>query len=134
MRDRALEAERHHEPPARLRADGTLELFGRDSVCINTGGEKVFAEEVEQALAAHPAVDDVVVCGRPSERWGTEVVAVVQLRDGSTATDADLLAEAERHLARYKLPKAIVRRDHVERSPSGKADYRWAREQVISAS
>ena len=67
---------------ARVLADGSLELLGRDSVTINTGGEKVFAEEVEQAIKRHPDVFDVVVVGRPSERWGQEVVAVVQLRDG----------------------------------------------------
>ena len=67
---------------ARLLADGEIELLGRDSVTINSGGEKIFAEEVEQAIAGHPAVADVVVAGRPSERWGQEVVAVVQLADG----------------------------------------------------
>jgi fatty-acyl-CoA synthase len=118
---------------ARIREDGTLELYGRDSVTINTGGEKVFAEEVEQALAEHPAVYDVVVCGRPSDRWGNEVVAIVQLAEGATADDEALLAEAQRHLARYKLPKAIVRTDHIERSPSGKADYRWAAGRALEA-
>ncbi len=115
---------------ARITADGTLELAGRDSVTINTGGEKVFAEEVEQALAGHPGVYDVVVCGRPSERWGNEVVAIVQLADGAVVADEELLDEARRHLAGYKLPKAIVRADRIERSPSGKADYRWASERV----
>ncbi len=113
---------------ARLTDEGLLELFGRDSVTINSGGEKVFAEEVEQALAAHPAVFDVVVCGRPSERWGNEVVAIVQVKAGDTATNESLTAEAERHLARYKLPKRYVFVDKVQRSPSGKADYRWAKE------
>jgi fatty-acyl-CoA synthase len=115
---------------ARVRADGTLELFGRDSVTINTGGEKVFAEEVEAALTAHPDVNDVIVCGRPSARWGSEVVAIVELAVGAAATDEELLEEAERHVARYKLPKAIIRRERLERSPSGKADYRWARAQA----
>jgi fatty-acyl-CoA synthase len=110
----------------KITADGTLELAGRDSVTINTGGEKVFAEEVEQALAGHPAIYDVVVCGRPSERWGNEVVAIVQLADGATATDDELIDEARRHLAGYKLPKAVIRAERIERSPSGKADYRWA--------
>jgi fatty-acyl-CoA synthase len=118
---------------ARLRSDGTLELFGRDSVTINSGGEKIFAEEVEQALLRHPAVFDCVVASRPSERWGQEVVAIVQLADGADAADEDLLEEAARHIARYKLPKAIVRRDRIRRSPAGKADYRWAREQAASA-
>jgi acyl-CoA synthetase (AMP-forming)/AMP-acid ligase II len=115
------------------REDGVIELLGRDSVTINSGGEKIFAEEVEQALAHHPAVYDVICVGRPSEQWGSEVVAIVQLADGATATDEELLAEAVTHVARYKLPKAFVYRDALVRSPAGKADYRWAREQAIEA-
>jgi 3-oxocholest-4-en-26-oate---CoA ligase len=118
---------------ARYTPEGLLDLQGRDSVTINSGGEKIFAEEVEAALMAHPDVYDAVVAGRPSERWGNEVVAVVQLRSGSTATVDDLLAESEKHLARYKLPKQIVLVDHVVRSPAGKADYRWARQQALGA-
>ena len=117
---------------ARLQADGTVELLGRDSVCINTGGEKVFAEEVEVALTSHPDVADAVVCGRPSERFGQEVVAVVQLVDGATCTDDDLRAHAGALLAGYKLPRAVVRVPLVVRSPSGKADYRWAASQVAA--
>ncbi|HEX3090224.1 MAG TPA: acyl-CoA synthetase [Ilumatobacteraceae bacterium] len=113
---------------ARLRADGVVELHGRDSVTINSGGEKIFAEEVEAALKAHPHVYDCVVAGRPSERWGNEVVAVVRLRVGYEIDEASLLEEAERHIARYKLPKAFVFVEEVVRSPSGKADYRWAKE------
>ncbi len=115
---------------ARLTADGVIELFGRDSVTINSGGEKIFAEEVEQAIAHHPDVYDVVCAGRPSERWGQEVVAVVQLREGATATEEDLLSEAATHVARYKLPKAFIFREEIMRSPAGKADYRWAKEQA----
>ena len=107
--------------------DLIVELHGRDAVTINSGGEKIFAEEVEAAIKAHPAIYDCVVAGRPSDRWGSEVVAVVRIRDGHDAEDAALLAEAQRHIARYKLPKAIVRVEHVVRSPSGKADYRWAK-------
>jgi acyl-CoA synthetase (AMP-forming)/AMP-acid ligase II len=118
---------------ARLTADGKLELYGRDSVTINSGGEKIFAEEVEQAILHHPAVRDCVVTGRPSERWGNEVVAIVALVDGAEVSDEELLAEAGHHIARYKLPKAIVRRDVLQRSPSGKADYRWARDQALTA-
>jgi acyl-CoA synthetase (AMP-forming)/AMP-acid ligase II len=119
---------------ARVLADGSIELHGRDSVTINTGGEKVFAEEVEQALKRHPAVFDAVVVGRPSERWGQEVVAVVQVRpDVPPASDDDLRAAAAEHLARYKLPKAFVRVPLVERSPSGKPDYRWAAEAAQAA-
>lgn len=115
-----------------LRADGTVELRGRDSVTINSGGEKIFAEEVELAIRPHPAVFDCVVAGRPSERWGNEVVAVVQLRPGASVTEAELLAEAEKHIARYKLPKAFVFVDSIVRSPSGKADYRWAKQVATS--
>ncbi|CAN5206399.1 acyl-CoA synthetase [soil metagenome] len=113
---------------ARLTADGLIELYGRDSVTINSGGEKVFAEEVEQALARHPGVYDVVVAGRASERWGEEVVAVVQPAAGAAVTEAELVEECTRSLARFKRPKAIVFVDHVVRSPAGKADYRWARQ------
>jgi 3-oxocholest-4-en-26-oate---CoA ligase len=116
---------------ARLAADGRIELLGRDSVTINSGGEKIFAEEVEQAIIRHPAVVDVVVAGRPSDRWGEEVVALVQLAEGLSASPDELLAEAGRHLARYKLPKAFGFFDTIVRSPSGKADYRWAREQAL---
>jgi len=117
---------------ARHRADGAIELLGRDSVTINSGGEKIFAEEVETAIASHPAVGDVVVTGRPSERWGQEVVAVVALAEGAHAGADELVAHAAQSLARYKLPKAIVFRPVIERSPSGKADYRWAREQAVN--
>jgi len=117
---------------ARHRADGSIELLGRDSVTINSGGEKIFAEEVETAIASHPAVADVVVAGRPSERWGQEVVAVVALAEGACADADELVAHAATSLARYKLPKAVVFRAAIERSPSGKADYRWARDQAVN--
>ena len=117
---------------ARHLADGRIELLGRDSVTINSGGEKIFVEEVETAIASHPAVADVVVTGRPSERWGQEVVAVVALADGAYAEASELIDHAAQTLARYKLPKAIVFRAAIERSPAGKADYRWAREQAVS--
>lgn len=118
---------------ARLLEDGSFELLGRDAATINTGGEKVFAEEVESAVAGHRAVQDVIVCGRPSERWGSEVVAVVQLAQGCTASPAELEAHAAEHIARYKLPKAWVFVDKVVRSPSGKADYRWAKDVAVAA-
>ncbi len=116
---------------ARWLADGQIELLGRDSVTINSGGEKIFAEEVEQAIIRHPAVADVVVAGRPSERWGQEVVALVQLATGRSASADELRAEAAKHIAGYKLPKAIGFCETIVRSPSGKADYRWAREQAL---
>jgi fatty-acyl-CoA synthase len=117
--DRRRRALRRARRSGQLRADGQIELHGRDSVTINSGGEKVFAEEVEAALKDHPAVYDCVVAGRPSERWGSEVVAVVQLREGARVSAADLRAAAGEHLARYKLPKAFVFVPAVVRSPSG---------------
>ncbi|MDE0805606.1 MAG: acyl-CoA synthetase [Acidimicrobiales bacterium] len=118
---------------ARLNADNEIELFGRDSVTINSGGEKIFAEEVEQALAHHPDIFDVVVAGKPSEKWGNEVIAIVQSREGVTPDEESLREEAAKHIARFKLPKAFVFVDAVLRSPAGKADYRWAKEQAAQA-
>ena len=117
---------------ARHLAEGGIELLGRDSVTINSGGEKIFAEEVESAMLSHPAVADVVVSGRPSERWGQEVVAIVALVEGANADAEELIEHAAGVIARYKLPKAVVFRPTIERSPAGKADYRWAREQALS--
>jgi fatty-acyl-CoA synthase len=118
---------------ARLLANGEIELLGRDSVTINSGGEKIFAEEVERAIAGHPAVHDVVVVGRASERWGQEVVALVELSEGAEATPDDVVTHAAQHVARYKLPKDVLFLDAIQRSPSGKADYRWAKTQVQGA-
>jgi acyl-CoA synthetase (AMP-forming)/AMP-acid ligase II len=118
---------------ARHLSDGQIVLLGRDSVTVNSGGEKIFVEEVERAIAGHPAVADVVVAGRPSERWGQEVVAVVQLASGQTADAESINAQASQSIARYKLPKAVVFVDQIQRSPSGKADYRWAAEQAAKA-
>lgn len=117
---------------ARHLPDGTVELLGRDSLTINSGGEKIFVEEVEMAMSSHPAIADVLVVGRPSERWGQEVVAVVELVEGHTATSEELVAHAAHSIARYKLPKAVVFRPAIQRSPAGKADYVWAREQAIA--
>jgi len=112
----------------RLLADGTIEFLGRESVTINTGGEKVFAEEVEQALTSHPAVVDAVVTGRPSTRWGQEIVAVLAPVGGTEPpADDELRAHCRRMLAGYKVPKAFVWVPRVERSPAGKPDYAWAK-------
>ena len=118
---------------ARVTADLMIELHGRDSVTINSGGEKIFAEEVEAAVKAHPSVYDCVVAGRPSERWGNEVVAIVRLKDGHSVDEQALLTEAENHIARYKLPKKFVFVNEILRSPAGKADYRWAKQTAIDA-
>jgi 3-oxocholest-4-en-26-oate---CoA ligase len=108
-----------------LRADGLIDLLGRDSGVINTGGEKVFAEEVERALLTHPGVHDAVVCARPSERWGAEVVAIIAADDH--ATDAAIGDAVRARLAAYKVPKAFVRVPTVVRGPNGKVDLAWAR-------
>lgn len=113
---------------ARWRPDGTLELLGREAAVINTGGEKVYAEEVEMALAHHPGVADVLVVGRPHERFGSEIVAVVAARPGQTVDVAGLREVAAPLLASYKLPRDVVLVDAVSRSPSGKPDYAWARD------
>jgi acyl-CoA synthetase (AMP-forming)/AMP-acid ligase II len=105
-------------------------LFGRDSLVVNTGGEKVFVEEVEEVLRAHPAIADALVVGRPSERWGEEVVALVALRDGvdlAKAAPGSLHAHCTSELARFKAPKEFIVVEEVRRLGNGKADYRWAK-------
>jgi acyl-CoA synthetase (AMP-forming)/AMP-acid ligase II len=116
---------------AAIEADGTLRLFGRDSATINSGGEKIFAEEVEHALKHHPLVWDAVVVGTPHDRWGQQVTALVKLRDGSDVGEAGLRSIAGEHLAAYKLPKVYLFVDEILRSPSGKADYRWAKAEAL---
>ena len=116
---------------ASLEKDGTLRLFGRDSLVVNTGGEKVFVEEVEEVLRAHPGVADALVVGRPSERWGEEIVALVALRDG----DAPSHGSAARRSAPRSWPGSRHRRNTSSSSRSaasgnGKADYRWAKSQA----
>jgi acyl-CoA synthetase (AMP-forming)/AMP-acid ligase II len=113
--------------------DGSIQLFGRGSQCINTGGEKVFPEEVEAVVKAHPDVYDAVVVGTPDARWGEAVTAVVQLRPDRSPSDDDLAAHCRSSLAGYKVPKRIVRVDEVVRSPVGKADYRWAKDAAVKA-
>ncbi len=118
---------------AHWRADGRIELLGREAACINTGGEKVFAEEVELALAHHPGVADCLVVGRPHPRFGNEVVAVVAARPGAEVALSDLRSVAESHLAGYKLPRDLVLVEAISRSPSGKPDYAWARDIAVAA-
>ncbi len=111
---------------ALLESDGTITLLGRGSQCINSGGEKIFPEEVESALKAHPAVFDAIVVGVPDDRWGQRVAAVVQPRDGETPTLGDLDVHCRGYLAGYKVPKELHLVSEVVRSPSGKPDYPWA--------
>ena len=108
--------------------DGTVHLLGRGSVCINTGGEKVYPEEVEVAARSHPDVLDANAIGLPDERFGEIVVLVASRAPGSTVTDNELIAHIRTQIAPYKAPKRIVWVDAVYRSPSGKADYRWAKQ------
>ncbi len=115
---------------ASLEEDGTLRLYGRDSLVVNTGGEKVFVEEVEEVLRAHPAVADALVVGRPSVRWGEELVALVERRDGADAAHELLHTHCTSKLARFKAPKEIIFVEHVHRLGNGKADYRWAKTQA----
>jgi 3-oxocholest-4-en-26-oate---CoA ligase len=115
---------------ASLEEDGTLRLYGRDSLVVNTGGEKVFVEEVEEVLRAHPAVADALVVGRPSDRWGEELVALVELRDGADAVLELLHTHCTSQLARFKAPKEFIFVEHVHRLGNGKADYRWAKTQA----
>jgi fatty-acyl-CoA synthase len=116
-----------------LAGDGTIVLLGRDSLVVNSGGEKVFVEEVEDAIRRHPDVLDALVVGRPSERFGEEVVALVQLRPGATLTGADIREHAARTVARFKAPRAVLLCDRVARHPSGKADYAWAKQAARDA-
>ncbi|MER8193264.1 acyl-CoA synthetase [Streptomyces microflavus] len=113
---------------ATVDAEGIVTVLGRGSQCINTGGEKVYPEEVEQALKSHPDVYDALVAGVPDERWGSRVAAVLELREGAAALDLDAVqAHCRTRLAGYKIPRALVITDRIQRSPSGKADYRWAK-------
>ncbi|MGP4046135.1 acyl-CoA synthetase [Streptomyces sp. 2A115] len=108
--------------------DGIVTVLGRGSQCINTGGEKVYPEEVEQALKSHPDVYDALVAGVPDAKWGNHVAAVVQLREGAGRLSLDdIQRHCRTHLAGYKIPRQLVITDTIQRSPSGKADYRWAR-------
>ncbi|MGW9023419.1 acyl-CoA synthetase [Streptomyces sp. NPDC055722] len=114
--------------------EGVITVLGRGSQCINTGGEKVYPEEVEQALKSHPDVYDALVAGVPDATWGNHVAAVVQLREGAAHPSLeDIQRHCRAHLAGYKLPRQLVITDTIRRSPSGKADYRWAREVAAAA-
>jgi acyl-CoA synthetase (AMP-forming)/AMP-acid ligase II len=114
--------------------EGIVTVLGRGSQCINTGGEKVYPEEVEQALKSHPDVYDALVAGVPDEKWGNHVAAVVQLREGAGSPSLeDIQIHCRSHLAGYKIPRQLVITDTIQRSPSGKADYRWARSVATQA-
>jgi acyl-CoA synthetase (AMP-forming)/AMP-acid ligase II len=113
---------------ARLELDGTMTLLGRGSQCINSGGEKIYPEEVEAALKGHPDVFDALVVGVPDPRFGQHVAAVVQPREGARPTLAELDAFVRKEIAGYKVPRSLWLVDEVKRSPAGKPDYRWAKD------
>jgi len=119
---------------ARVAADGTIAFVGRGSVCVNTGGEKVYPEEVEEALKTHPAVVDTNVVSVPDDRFGEAVTAVVQLTSGGDdVTDDELIAHVKQRLAGYKAPRHVVRVPELVRSPTGKSDYRHAKATALDA-
>ncbi len=113
---------------ATVEEDGTVTFLGRGSVCINSGGEKVYPEEVEEALKAHPSIFDALVVGLADERWGQRVEAVISLREGHALTEDEVRAFCRQRLAGYKVPRRVHRVPEVVRHPSGKPDYKWARE------
>ncbi|MEI8050491.1 MAG: acyl-CoA synthetase [Actinomycetes bacterium] len=115
---------------ATVEADGTITLLGRGSVVINSGGEKIYPEEVESAVRSHPDVFDAIVCGAPDERWGQTVAAIIAPRAGHSTTLAAIQEHCRKNVAGYKIPRRLFVVDAIERSPSGKPDYRWATEIV----
>jgi len=115
---------------ASLEQDGTIRLFGRDSLVVNTGGEKVFVEEVEEVLRAHPGVADALVVGRPSERWGQEVVALIAPHPGTDITGVELYTLCTSQLANFKAPKSFIFVEQIQRLGNGKPNYKWARRQA----
>jgi acyl-CoA synthetase (AMP-forming)/AMP-acid ligase II len=117
---------------ARLEADGTITLLGRGSVSINSGGEKIFPEEVEAAVKSHPEVFDCVVVGVPDERFGSRVAAVVEPRKRATPSLASIQEECRKKIAGYKLPRELHLVDEIVRSPTGKPDYRWAKNVALA--
>jgi acyl-CoA synthetase (AMP-forming)/AMP-acid ligase II len=112
--------------------DGRVLFLGRESFCINTGGEKVYVEEVERVLKSHPAIYDALVVGLPDPRWGQRVTAVIVVAPGQLPpTLEEVRAHCGAHLAGYKIPRSLVVADQIVRSPSGKPDYHWARRYAL---
>ena len=118
---------------ATVEADGTIKLLGRGSVCINSGGEKIYPEEVEEAVKRHPAIYDCLVVGVPDERFGEKVTAVAAPRPGQDVDEQAVIGEARSHIAGYKLPKHVILVPEVKRAPNGKADYKWAKSAALAA-
>lgn len=110
-----------------VEADGTITLLGRGSNCINSAGEKIYPEEVEEALKLNSNVYDSLVVGLPDERFGNKVIGVVSLAENCEIDEAELISSTREHLSGYKLPKSIIFVSEVMRAPNGKADYKWAK-------
>jgi 3-oxocholest-4-en-26-oate---CoA ligase len=123
---RVIDGKRYAVPGdfARVEHDGTVTLLGRGSNCINTAGEKVFPEEVEEALKTHPSVEDALVLGVPDEKWGQAVTGVVVISPGASFDESDLRAHVRTQLAGYKTPKRVLVAGVALRAPNGKADYK----------
>jgi acyl-CoA synthetase (AMP-forming)/AMP-acid ligase II len=130
-----IEGERYSVPGdyATVEADGTLRLLGRGSVVINTGGEKVYPEEVEEVLKEHPAVRDAVVVGLPDERFGEIICAWVEPAAGQSVNEGDVIAHVKTRLASYKAPRRVLTTETIGRSPAGKVDYKRLREEALKA-
>jgi fatty-acyl-CoA synthase len=107
-----------------VEVDGSVTLLGRGSNCINTAGEKVFPEEVEEALKTHPSIEDALVLGVPDDKWGQAVTGVVVLSNGASFDESDLRTHVRGQLAGYKTPKRILIAGVALRAPNGKADYK----------
>ena len=116
---------------ATVAADGTIELLGRGSVSINSGGEKIFPEEVEEAVKLHPAVQDAIVVGVPDEKFGEAITALASLRPGETATPEEIIEVVRGNLSRFKAPRHVFIIDEIKRGPNGKADYAWAKQIAV---
>jgi fatty-acyl-CoA synthase len=112
---------------ATVEADGSITLLGRGSVCINTAGEKVFPEEVEEAVKRHECIEDCLVVGLPDERFGERVVAVASIYENAKVSPDDVMGFTAEHLAGYKQPRQVLLVEEVRRAPNGKADYKWAK-------
>jgi fatty-acyl-CoA synthase len=118
---------------ATVEADGSISLLGRGNACINTAGEKVFPEEVEEAVKRHPDIFDCLVVGVPDERFGEKVVAVASFYEGKQSDEVRVIDFTREQLAGYKLPKQVLIVDTVQRAPNGKADYKWAKRVALAA-
>jgi acyl-CoA synthetase (AMP-forming)/AMP-acid ligase II len=118
---------------ATIEADGRITLIGRGSVSINSGGEKIFPEEVEAAVKSHPDIFDCTIVGVPDDRFGQKVCAVVQVREGRSPTLESVQEQCRTKIAGYKVPREMHVVESIVRSPSGKPDYRWAKAAALEA-